>query len=80
VQHVAVELTADNGRMLYIPEGLAHGFQTLADDTEVFYQMTEFFAPEYGRGARWDDPAFHIAWPLPNPIMNERDQSWPAFR
>ena len=79
LQHITAELSADNGRMLYIPEGLAHGFQTLADDTEVFYQMTEYFASEYGRGARWDDPAFHITWPLPNPIMNERDRSWPDF-
>jgi dTDP-4-dehydrorhamnose 3,5-epimerase len=66
--------------MLYIPEGLAHGFQTLANDTEVFYQMTEFFAPDRGRGARWNDPAFEIAWLLPDPIMNDRDRSWPDFR
>ena len=79
LQHFTIELTADNGRMLYIPEGLAHGFQTLADDTEVSYQMSEFFAPESGRGARWNDPAFGVAWPLPNPIMNQRDQNWPDF-
>ena len=79
LQHFAVELTADNGRMLYIPEGVAHGFQTLAADTEVSYQMSEFFAPESGRGARWNDPAFGVAWPLPNPIMNQRDQDWPDF-
>jgi dTDP-4-dehydrorhamnose 3,5-epimerase len=65
--------------MLYIPEGFAHGFQTLADDTEVFYQMSEFYAPEFARGARWNDPAFGIPWPLPDPIMNDRDQSWPDF-
>ncbi|HEY4270888.1 MAG TPA: dTDP-4-dehydrorhamnose 3,5-epimerase [Candidatus Udaeobacter sp.] len=80
LQHVTAELSQDNGRMLYIPEGLAHGFQTLADDTEVFYQMSEFFAPECGRGARWNDPAFCIKWPLPDPIMNDRDRSWPDFR
>jgi dTDP-4-dehydrorhamnose 3,5-epimerase len=80
LQHVAVELTADNGQMLYIPEGLAHGFQTLADSTEVSYQMSEFFAPECARGARWNDPAFGITWPLPNPIMNDRDRSYPDFR
>jgi dTDP-4-dehydrorhamnose 3,5-epimerase len=79
LQYFTIELTADNGRMLYIPEGLAHGFQTLADDTEVSYQMSEFFAPESGRGARWNDPAFGVAWPLPNPIMNQRDQNWPDF-
>jgi dTDP-4-dehydrorhamnose 3,5-epimerase len=77
LQHVALELTADNRRMLYVPEGFAHGFQTLTNDTEVFYQMTEFFAPECARGARWNDPAFGIPWPLPNPIVNERDKSWP---
>ena len=80
LQHVAVELTADNRRMLYIPEGLAHGFQTLADSTEVSYQMSEFFAPACARGARWNDPAFKIAWPLHDPIMNDRDRSWPDFQ
>lgn len=80
LQHITAELSEDNGRMLYIPEGLAHGFQTLANGTEVFYQMTEFFAPDCSRGARWNDPAFEIAWPLPDPIMNDRDRSWPDFR
>ena len=80
LQHVAVELTADNGRMLYIPEGLAHGFQTLVDSTEISYQMSEFFAPEYARGARWNDPAFGITWPLPNPVLNDRDRSYPDFQ
>jgi dTDP-4-dehydrorhamnose 3,5-epimerase len=80
LQHVAVELTIDNGRMLYIPKGFAHGLQTLMDDTEVSYQMSEFFAPECARGARWNDPAFGITWPLPDPVMNDRDRSWPDFR
>jgi dTDP-4-dehydrorhamnose 3,5-epimerase len=79
LKHVAVELTADNGVMLYIPEGFAHGFQTLADNTEVSYQMSEFFAPEHGRGARWNDRAFGIKWPLPDPIMNDRDRTWEDF-
>ncbi|HSS99078.1 MAG TPA: dTDP-4-dehydrorhamnose 3,5-epimerase [Terriglobales bacterium] len=79
LQHVALELTADNGRMLYIPKGFAHGLQTLTDNTEVFYQMSEFFAPECSRGVRWNDPAFGITWPLPNPIMNERDRNWEDF-
>jgi dTDP-4-dehydrorhamnose 3,5-epimerase len=74
---VAVELTADNSRMLYVPEGFAHGFQTLEDNAEVFYQMFEFYAPDYARGVRWDDPAFGIAWPLTNPIVSERDRSYP---
>jgi dTDP-4-dehydrorhamnose 3,5-epimerase len=79
MQWEAFELTEHNGHQLYVPPGLAHGFQTLADDTEVSYQMSEFFAPESGRGARWNDPAFGVAWPLPNPIMNQRDQNWPDF-
>ena len=79
LQHITAKLSANNGRMLYIPEGFAHGFQTLAEDTEVFYQMTEFFAPECARGARWNDPAFGITWPLPKPVMNGRDSTWPDF-
>ncbi len=74
---VAVELTQDNHHMLFIPEGLAHGFQTLADDTEIFYQMSEFYHPEAARGARWNDPAFAIDWPLPDPIISEKDRSFP---
>lgn len=77
--HLAVELTPENGRMLYVPEGFAHGFQTLVDDTEVFYQMSEFFAPECSRGARWNDPAFALTWPLASPILNDRDRNWPDF-
>lgn len=79
LQHVAVELSDDNGRMLYIPQGFAHGFQTLADNTEVYYQMSQFFAPELTRGARWNDPTFAIDWPVPDPILNERDRSWRDF-
>ena len=74
---VGVELTAENGRALYIAEGFAHGFQTLADDSEVFYQMSEFFHPECARGLRWNDPAFGISWPSPNPIISDRDQNLP---
>jgi dTDP-4-dehydrorhamnose 3,5-epimerase len=65
--------------MLYIPEGFAHGFQTLEDDSEVFYQMFEFYAPEYASGVRWDDPAFGITWPLLDPIMSERDRAYPPY-
>jgi dTDP-4-dehydrorhamnose 3,5-epimerase len=79
LQHVGVELSADNRRALYVPELFAHGFQTLSDDTEVFYQMSELYAPGHDRGARWDDPAFKIAWPLAAPIMNERDRTYPDF-
>jgi dTDP-4-dehydrorhamnose 3,5-epimerase len=76
---VAVELTADNRRMLYIPEGFAHGFQTLTGETEVFYQMSQFYAPEYASGVRWDDPAFNIAWPADERTISERDRSYPDF-
>ena len=77
---VGVELTAENRLMLYIPETFAHGFQTLADRTEVFYQMSEFFAPESGSGVRWDDPAFGIVWPhAAARIINDRDRTYPDF-
>ncbi len=79
-QWEAVELSADDYRALYIPEEFAHGFQTLEDNSEVFYQMFEFYAPEYASGVRWDDPAFGITWPLPGPIISERDQSYPAYK
>jgi len=75
-QWISVELTGANHRALYIPEGFAHGFQTLEDDSEVFYQMYEFFAPQYASGVRWDDPAFGIEWPLTNPIISEKDLSY----
>ena len=76
---VAAELSAENRRMLYLPEGVAHGFETLADDTEVFYQMSVAYHPEAGRGVRWDDPAFGISWPIPDPILNARDAGFPDF-
>jgi dTDP-4-dehydrorhamnose 3,5-epimerase len=75
-----VELSADNHRQLYVPEGFAHGFQTLSDNTEVAYQMSEYFAPESARGVRWNDPVFAIEWPqVERRIMNERDASYPNF-
>ncbi len=74
---IGVELTARTGRALFIPAGVAHGFQTLEDETEVFYQMTEFYHGEAARGARWDDPAFAITWALPDPILSERDLTHP---
>jgi dTDP-4-dehydrorhamnose 3,5-epimerase len=75
----AVELTCTNYRMLYVPEGFAHGFQTLEDDTEIFYQMSEFYAPEHARGVRWNDPAFEIQWPLTDRAMSTRDETYPDF-
>jgi len=79
LQHFSVELSAANRRSLYIPTGFAHGFQTLADDSEVFYQMSEFFAPEYARGIRWNDPRFGIDWPVSTPIILDRDGSYPDY-
>ena len=73
---IAVELTANNRRMLYIPEGFAHGFQTLEDETEVFYQMSEFYHPEAARGVRWDDRVFGIEWSSDGRIVSPRDQSF----
>ena len=79
LQHVSVELLSNNYRALYIPEMFAHGFQTLEDETEVFYQMSEFYEPQHDRAARWNDPAFGICWPLPNPIVNDRDRGYPDY-
>jgi dTDP-4-dehydrorhamnose 3,5-epimerase len=78
-QWFAVDLTADDHRMVYVPAGMAHGFQTLEDGTEVFYQMSTAYVAELARGVRWNDPAFAITWPLPNPILSERDRSYPDW-
>jgi dTDP-4-dehydrorhamnose 3,5-epimerase len=75
-QHISETLSPDNGKMLYIPEGFAHGFQTLVDDTEVFYQMSEFYYPESARGVRWNDPAFQIEWPEGERIIIPRDREY----
>ncbi len=77
---IGVELTADNRRMTYVPKGLAHGFLTLEDQTEVFYQMSEFYVPALARGVRWNDPAFGIEWPTEVAVITERDRSYPDFR
>ncbi len=76
-QWAAVELTSSNRRVLYVPEGFAHGFQTLEDDTEVAYQISEYYYPESARGVRWDDEVFGIKWPLPISVISERDRSHP---
>ncbi|MGH2823007.1 MAG: dTDP-4-dehydrorhamnose 3,5-epimerase family protein [Thermoleophilaceae bacterium] len=79
----AAELTAGNGRALYVPVGMAHGFQTLEDDSEVLYMMGHEYVPESARGVRWDDPAFDIEWPEP-PVggrtISERDAAYPDYR
>jgi dTDP-4-dehydrorhamnose 3,5-epimerase len=80
-RHYSVILSSANRRMLYIPRGFAHGFQTLESDTEVAYQMSEFYQPDCSRGVRWNDPAFGIAWPVTGKrSMNERDRTYPDFR
>jgi dTDP-4-dehydrorhamnose 3,5-epimerase len=79
-KHFGLELSARNRKMLYIPEEFAHGFQTLEDNTEVFYQMSQFHSPEHARGVRWDDPAFGISWPPGERIIIERDRTYPDFR
>jgi dTDP-4-dehydrorhamnose 3,5-epimerase len=76
---VAAELTAENGRMLYIPAGCAHGFQTLQDDTVVDYKISVPFEPKLSRGVRWSDPAFDIRWPEAERILSERDATYPDF-
>ncbi|CAN1725039.1 dTDP-4-dehydrorhamnose 3,5-epimerase [Hyphomicrobium sp. 1Nfss2.1] len=73
------ELTADNRNRLYIPKGFAHGFQTLTDDVEVSYLISEFYAPDTASGVRYDDPAFAIRWPLAVTTLSEKDKSWPDF-
>lgn len=75
-----VELTDENRCMLYVPERFAHGFQTLADNTEVFYQMSEVYAPDYARGYRWNDPAFAIKWPEDVSVISPRDRAYDDFQ
>lgn len=79
LQHVAVELTADNRRALYVPDMFAHGYQALTDGAEVTYQVGEFYTPGHERGLRHDDPAFGIDWPLPVTVISEKDAGWPLF-
>ena len=79
LQWHACELSAENGRAVYIPEGLAHGFQTLTDDTELLYEITPCYAPEHARGARWNDPVFSIEWPIDEPILSARDRSYSNY-
>lgn len=77
---IGVALTAENRRALYVPEGFAHGYQTLEPDTETFYLVSEYYTPETEGGVRWNDPAFGIEWPNPaTPILSEKDASWPDF-
>ncbi|HWN96509.1 MAG TPA: dTDP-4-dehydrorhamnose 3,5-epimerase [Methylomirabilota bacterium] len=80
-EYFAIELTEDNRTQMYVPEGCAHGFQTLEDNTEVAYQISAAYAPALARGVRWDDPTFAIRWPeAERRLMNERDASYPDFK
>ncbi len=78
-QWFGIELSAVNYTMLYIPKGFAHGFQTLVNDSVVYYQMSEFFHPECARGVKWDDPSFGIEWPIKNHIILAKDRQFPDF-
>lgn len=79
-EYISCILSGKNGRMVYVPKGFAHGYITLEDNTEVFYQMTEFYAPEYSMGFKWNDPFFGIKWPLPVQVISDRDLNFPDFR
>lgn len=79
LQHVGVELSAGNFRMLFVPEMFAHGFQTLTDEAVVAYQVGQFYTPGAERGVRFDDPLFGIAWPLPVTVISDKDRTWPDF-
>lgn len=80
MQWIAVELSMENHIMLYVPAGFAHGYQTLTDNSEVFYQVSQFHAPGFERVIRWDDPAFDIKWPIAGErIISEKDRKWPDF-
>jgi dTDP-4-dehydrorhamnose 3,5-epimerase len=75
----AFELTAKNHLQLYVPAGFAHGFQCLEDGSELFYQMSEFYYPELARGVRWNDPTLKIIWPIPDPVLSDRDRNLPLL-
>lgn len=78
-QSFGAELSAENRRMMYVPKGFAHGFITLADDTEAFYFVDETYGPEYERGVRWNDPKFAISWPLEPAVLSDKDRNWRDF-
>ena len=80
MKHYGVQLDTKNRSMLFVPEGFAHGFLTLEDNTEVLYQMSEFYAPDSARGFRWNDPAFGIEWPMEIKVISDRDRTYPDFK
>ena len=77
---VGVVLSAVNRRMIYVPEGCGHGFLTLVDNTEIFYQMSEFYHPDLARGVRWNDPVLNIIWPAAVDVVSERDRAYPKVK
>jgi dTDP-4-dehydrorhamnose 3,5-epimerase len=79
-QWVGVKLTAESYKMFYVPENFAHGFITLEDDTEVTYQVSQFYTPGSERGMRWDDPALSIDWPIDVQVISDKDKSWPDYK
>jgi len=78
-QWLGAELTADNDRMLYVPDGFAHGYVTLVDETETFYWVSEFYEPDSEGGVRWNDPAFEVQWPVTPVVISDKDRDWPDF-
>ncbi len=80
LRHIAVELSAENRRAVYIPPGMAHAYQTLVADSDVFYQVTDIYRPSLERGIRWNDGALNIQWPLKPTLISEKDRNWPALR
>ena len=80
LQHIGVELSAENRLALYVPEMFAHGYQALTDDTEIIYQVSEFYTPNQERGLRYDDPVLGIEWPLPISEISEKDVNWPSLK
>ncbi len=77
---IGVELTSDNHKMLYVPENFAHGYLTLTEDAEVFYQVSQYYSPDHERGLRWNDPAFKIEWPIDGEVViSDKDRNWPDF-
>jgi len=78
-QWIGVELTAGNYKLLYVPENFAHGFQTLEDNTEAVYQVSQFYTPGAEQGIRWDDPTFNIKWPGEVEVISDKDANWPDF-
>ena len=78
-QWVGIRLTAENRKSIYVPEGCGHGYQTLCDDAEIYYQASQFYYPESAKGVRYNDPAFNISWPLEVTSISETDQNWPDY-